>query len=288
MVNVACGFAPRSLFKCLVVSPRGALADVALRHSRFAKRLVSPFQDRILRRADLFHATSEAEYLDIRSYGLKAPVAIIQNGIDIPEPNTLESKARNSGLRTLLYLGRIHPIKGLERLLRSWAELQYIFPDWQLRIAGPGDFAYVRDIQKMSASLRLQRVYFSGPAYGADKAKAYRSADLFVLPTNSENFGMVVAEALAYGLPAVVTQGAPWSGLEQMSCGWWIPADTKSLTVALRAALSQDAAGLAAMGNRGRDWMGNSFSWSTVGDLMRRAYFWILEGGPTPEFVRVD
>ncbi len=154
-------------------------------------------------------------------------------------------KQRSDGRRTLLFLSRIHPTKALDRLLAAWVQLQSRHPDWRLVIAGRGEAAHVEEVKALAKTLGADRVEFPGPLFGDAKAQAYFGAELFVLPTHSENFGMVVAEALAHGCPAVVSRGAPWAGLETEGCGWWVDNSVESLVAALDAAmqLPPDAVG---------------------------------------------
>jgi glycosyltransferase involved in cell wall biosynthesis len=284
MVNVAAGWVVPGKRTKLVVSPRGTLSAWALGHSRWRKRMLWPLQRRLLTRADLLHATSEEEYADIRRQGFKAPVVIIPNGIDLPELSPRPSAG--GGRRTLLFLSRIHPVKGIDLLLEAWALLEQEFPDWQLVIAGKGEPAHVAEVTAIAARLGVQRVRFPGPLYGDDKAAAYSAADLFVLPTHSENFGMVVAEALAHGCPAIVSKGAPWAGLERESCGWWIDHDVPSLQAALGRAMALSAEERRAMGMRGRGWMERDFGWASVAGRMLGAYGWLMQGGACPGWVR--
>lgn len=286
MVNVACGWVVPGKRAKLVTSPRGTLSEWALQHSRRRKQALWPLQQRVLTRADLLHATSEEEYGDIRRAGFRAPAAIIPNGIDLPPPRT--ELQMDTGVRTLLFLSRIHTVKGIERLLDAWAALEDRHPDWQLRIVGPGEPGYVAELERRAAHNGSQRVTFVGPLYDVDKARAYQNADLFVLPTHSENFGMAVAEALAYGCPAIVSQGAPWAGLETNACGWWIPNDVDHLRDTLEAAMALPAQTLQDMGTRGREWMQRDFAWSSIADTMTLAYRWVVEGGDVPECVRLD
>lgn len=283
MVNVAAGWVVPGKRAKLVVSPRGTLSPWALAHSRGRKRLLWPLQRQVLARADLLHATSEAEYRDIRARGFGAPVAVIPNGIDVPA--SVPRVPSDAGY-TLLFLGRLHPVKGLDRLLDAWASLERQFPQWQLVIAGKGEPAHEAEVKAQAARLGLQRVRFPGPLYGQDKAAAYRAADLFVLPTHSENFGMVVAEALAHGCPAIVSKGAPWSGLEQEGCGWWIEHDVPTLQASLARAMALPVETLRAMGLRGREWMLREYGWASIAQRMAAAYAWLLQGGECPEWVR--
>lgn len=283
MVNVAAGWVVPGKRAKLVVSPRGTLSPWALAHSRGRKRLLWPLQRRVLARADLLHATSEAEYHDIRARGFGAPVAVIPNGIDVPA--SVPRVPSDAGY-TLLFLGRLHPVKGLDRLLDAWASLERQFPQWQLVIAGKGEPAHEAEVKAQAARLGLQRVRFPGPLYGQDKAAAYRAADLFVLPTHSENFGMVVAEALAHGCPAIVSKGAPWSGLEQEGCGWWIDHDVPTLQASLSYAMRLPESERRAMGVRGHAWMEREFGWASIAARMSASYRWIMQGGECPDWVK--
>jgi glycosyltransferase involved in cell wall biosynthesis len=285
MVNVAAGWVVPGQHAKLVTSPRGTLSSWALSRTQLLKRILWPLQRRALQRADLLHATSEDEYRDIRGRGFIAPVVIIPNGIDLP---ALPPSNQVSKQRTLLFLGRIHPTKCIDRLLRSWRKLQEAHPDWRLLIAGPGEPEYESEMQKLATSLNCERVVFSGALYGASKAEAYFEADLFVLPSHSENFGMTVAEALAHCCPAVVSRGAPWSGLESEDCGWWVEHDVPNLTAALEAAMSLPPRELEAMGRKGRDWMGRDFGWDSIAYQMAAAYNWLIEGGEPPASVRLE
>ena len=216
--------------------------------------------------------------------GFRQPVAIIPNGIDIPDlPPKISGKSR-----TLLFLGRIHPVKGLDMLLPAWNAVQDRFPDWRLRIVGPGNSGYLAEVQRMASELRLERIEFSGTLYGEQKWQAYHEADLFVLPTYSENFGMTVAEALVARTPAIVTRGAPWGGLEERSAGWWIDIGIDPLVACLEDALACPMGSLEEMGQRGRDWMEAEYSWAHVGQKMADTYRWILSGGDKPEWIRTD
>ncbi len=188
--------------------------------------------------------------------------------------------------RTLLFLSRIHPIKGGDRLLYAWQQLQHVHADWRLRVVGRGEPSHEQALRKLAHSLQLERVDFSGPLYGAEKSKAYFEAAVFVLPTHSENFGMVVAEALAHGCPVVVSKGAPWAGVQEERCGWWVEHDVNTLTGGLDAALSESSEALREKGAKGRMWMERDFSWLSVAERMEASYRLIHHGGEPPLCVR--
>lgn len=275
----------------LVYSPRGALSTWAMNHGSWAKGLFWPLLQRpALQRATCFHATAEAEYLDIRRLGFSQPVAIIPNGIDVPA----QVPHMPATQRTLLFLGRVHVVKGLDMLLSAWREVQDKFPDWRLVIAGGDDgyngvSGYLAELKALAKQQGLKRVEFPGPIYGEHKMNAFRDADLYVLPSRSENFAMTVAEALAVGTPALVSKGAPWSGLVRMGAGWWVDVGAVPLAVCLNDALARTPTELAAMGERGRAWMQEDFSWNGVGEKMSATYRWLCDRSlPVPSWVRLD
>lgn len=284
MVNLASGWVVPGKRAKLVTSPHGTLSEWALSRSKRRKQLLWPAQRRALSKADLLHATSEEEYEDIRRAGFDAPVAILPNGIDLPE--ILMDRTEGGPQRTLLFLSRIHPTKGIERLLDAWAPLERSHPDWHLKIVGPGHANYIAGLQAQASRIGASRAVFVGPLYGQDKTAAYRSADVFVLPTHSENFGIAVAESLAYECPAIVSHGAPWAGLETEGCGWWISNDVETLRATLDAAMSLSRKELHAMGAKGRLWMQRDFSWGAIAGEMEAAYRWTIEGGAVPSCVR--
>lgn len=285
MPNVYPGNAVHGSRCRLVVSPRGTLSAWALGLNALQKKIFwHALQAPALRAAACFHATAESEYEDIRRLGFRQPVCILPNGIDVPP---LE-ETPNSGRRKLLFLGRIHPIKGIDNLLCAWQAMENRFPDWELHIAGPDNCCHLAAMQSLVAQLQLERVVFPGPLFGEEKLRAYRTASLFVLPTYSENFGMTVAEALASGTPAIVTKGAPWGGLEKQEAGWWIDIGVDPLVACLGDALATQPTHLAEMGRSGREWMLRDYSWERLGAQLSVVYRWLLEGGETPPWVRLD
>lgn len=286
MPNVYPGWATRNTNVPLVVSPRGTFSEWAMRHSQFVKLLFwNGLQKRAIKHAGLFHATAESEYRDIRRLGFRQPVAIIPNGVAI-SPMLAQDKIDSH--HTLLFLSRIHPKKGLEILLTAWARLQARYPNWRLRIVGPGDRQYLRQLGELATSLMVERVRFEGPIYGIEKQRAYQSAGLFVLPTHSENFGMAIAEALAAGCPVITTKGAPWSSIPEEGVGWWIDLGVEPLQLALEQAMSNSPRTLAQMGAKGQRWMEKDFSWEQAANKMLESYRWLQSGGATPSWIQHD
>ena len=285
MPNVYPGGVSKATGVPLVVAPRGTLSQWAMGSGSLVKKFFWPLVQRpVLESATCFHATAYSEYEDIRRLGFRQPVAVIPNGIDMPVVH--ENKSQTN--RTLLFLGRIHPVKGLEMLLPAWKTLQSRFPEWQLKIIGPDNRGHLSKMLVLSESLGLQRIEFCGPRYGEAKTQTYADADLFVLPTYSENFGMAVAEALAAGTPAVVTKGAPWAGLEQQNAGWWVDVNVEALAAGLETAMAKDRSELSRMGQNGKAWMAAEYSWPEIGKRMLQTYEWVLRGGSKPDWVLVN
>jgi glycosyltransferase involved in cell wall biosynthesis len=276
----------RSAALGLVHSTRGMLGAGALQYSQLKKRLFwIALQRRTLETADCLHATSVAECDELRNAGLRNPVAIIPNGVAVPE---LTARGHTSSGKTILSLGRVHPKKGLDRLVAAWARLEPEFPDWRLRLAGPPEVNYDKTLRSLALGLGVSRMSLEPALIGEDRTTAYRTADIFVLATLNENFGLTVAEALASELPVISTKGAPWGGLETERCGWWIEHGVDALEAQLRAAMHLPDEERRRMGARGRAWMQRSFSWEQAARQMEEVYSWVLRHQDRPACVRVE
>ncbi|WP_269527012.1 glycosyltransferase [Coraliomargarita parva] len=267
-----------------VLSPRGMLEPWALNNSRMKKKLAWLLYEKCdLRRVWAFHATAHSEAESIRRLGFVQPIAVIPNGVELPEARKLKP-AKRSQKKTALFLSRIHPKKGILMLLDAWAKLA---PEgWRLVIAGNDDCNHLRVVGARIRSLDLlETVELAGPLFGEDKEAAYRGADLFVLPSYSENFGIVVAEALGYGLPVLTTTGCPWQELSTEGCGWWVEPNPTGVFEGLSGALSTSSETLMAMGARGRRLVEEKYQWPGIAERMAQFYDWLLNGGKQPDFV---
>ena len=259
-----------------IVAPRGTLAKASFERGSAVKRVFWPMLQRpALSAVTVFHATAESERDDIRRAGFRQPIAVIPNGVDLPPFARVPSAHP-----TILYLGRIHPSKGIDGLLRAWAKLAPQRPAWRLRLVGPDNEGYLSRMQALAAELGLERCSFDGALTGREKEEAYGAASVYVLPTHAENFGLTVAESLASGTPAIVTKGAPWSGLVANRCGWWIDHGVDPLRDALAEATALESGALSEMGLRGRAWMDREFCWDSIADRMMATYEWVLAGKP--------
>tara|TARA_R100000750_G_scaffold140_2_gene384 strand:+ start:21912 stop:23057 length:1146 start_codon:yes stop_codon:yes gene_type:complete len=265
-----------------LVTPRGMLDPWARKNSAWKKKIAGAlFEQAHLKGALALRATAGMEAQHFRDMGLTNPIAVVPNGLTLPD---LASRT-DGALRSILFLSRIHPKKGVDYLLRSWVTLQDAFPGWEIVIAGIDENGHEAELKTLAGKLRLSRVRFVGEVHGTAKEALYRDADLFVLPTHAENFGLVVAEALAQETPVITTRNAPWQGLEAEGCGWWIDLDQDRLTDTIRTALSRPAGDLAAMGRRGRAWVQRDFAMTEVAEKMREVYLWASGRGLKPECV---
>ena len=268
----------------IVISPRGTLSKQALNSGTSLKNFYWPLIQRpALKNATLFHATSEEERSDIRKLGFKQPIAVIPNGIDLPNKIMNVKK-----LKKLLFLGRIHPIKGIDILLEGWSLVEKEYPEWSLEIVGPDDYGHLPYLEKLKEKLGLKRVMFLKEVAGNDKLLKYQTSSIFILPSHSENFGVSVAEALSNAIPCIVSQGAPWEKLNSKKAGWWIENKKEEIAVTLRKAFELEAKELHWMGNNGRDWMTEEFNWENIALKMQETYRWISTGTDKPSYIHLD
>lgn len=269
----------------VVWSPHGMLAPWALHYKWFKKKVAwMLYQKRDLQRADALHVTAPGEDSDVRRVGLKNPVIVVPLGVRMPTER-LARKRKGSSPTTLLFTGRVAPIKALANLIAAMK----ISQGWRLRIVGPDEDGHVAELKALAEETGVAgRIDFVGPKYGAELEQEYRHADCFILPSFSENFGSVVVEAMAAGVPVIVSRGTPWQEVEERQCGWWVENDPETLarTIVEMMALSEDER--CAMGARGREWIRRDFSWESVGREMLSAYEWLCHGGERPECVRGD
>ncbi|APG60424.1 glycosyltransferase [Christiangramia salexigens] len=269
-----------------IISPRGMLDVWSINHKGFKKKLaLKLYQKKDLEFAFGFHATSKVEAENIRKAGFENPIAIIPNGVKIPE--IIKKTSSTPEKRKILFLSRLVKNKGIEELLVAWSGLDLsLTQNWELNIVGAGDKKFVKKLNEKKAELNLSNVHFRGAAYGTEKENYFFEADLFVLPTYTENFGVAIAEALAYGIPVITTKGAPWSDLTKNGCGWWIDLGEEPLRISLTEALSSSQESLNEMGVNGRALIQEKYSLDSVSEQMKEFYDWTIgESRETPNFI---
>lgn len=269
-----------------IISPHGMLEPWSLKQRFFKKKLAMfLYQYRDLSSAKCIHATSEMEAQSAIKLGLKNQIAIIPNGVIFTDKFNLNYD--NLYEKRLLFISRIHPKKGIENLIEAWSRIPVSVQNgWTLDIVGNGDPLYIKKLNQIILEKNLYKsIKILGPVYGEGKNEVYQSADVFVLPTFSENFGMVVAEAMSYGLPVITTKGAPWEELETHNAGWWIDIGVEPLVKALSEAMTTPKEKLVEMGLNGRKIIEEKYSIEKVSKQMIELYEWILKKGPKPDFV---
>ena len=274
----------------LVIQPRGMLQPWALSwHSNRKRVALALYQRRDLELAALLVATSSQEAENLRSFGLRQPIAVIPNGLDFRPESDTKVRGMNQVRgepRRALFLGRIHPVKGIKNLLNAWSASSR--KGWVLQLAGPDERGYLAEVFALAKQLKISdEVEYLGEFDDQAKWHVYANADLFVLPSFSENFGMVIAEALVCGLPVITTTGTPWQDLQTYDCGWWVPPTVEGLKGALSDALSCSQQQLIDMGGRGRVYV-QRYSWADIAANMMQFYQWGLGLGPKPSCVRLD
>ncbi|MEI6381692.1 MAG: glycosyltransferase [Cyanobacteriota bacterium ELA615] len=276
----------------LLTSPRGMLESWSLSNSWF-KKLPAwlLYEHKNLSQASVLHATSEEELKSIRKLNFRQPVALIPNGILLPDLSKLPPREilentfpELKSKKWLLFLSRIHPKKGVDNLIFLWRELKEYFPDWHLILAGSDLNNFQRKLEKMITQLGLQQnITFTGMLSGDYKAAALANAELFILPSHSENFGIAIAEALSYQVPVITTKKTPWQDLANYECGWWVEDNLPALKEAMVSALELSDSERKLMGSKGRILVKNKYSWQEIAKDMSKVYYWMLSGGIPPD-----
>ena len=317
-----------------MISPHGMVDPWAVRHHRMKKMLAyAIFESNHIRGARCIRALCESEARSLRAMGVKNPVAVIPNGIDIPKADSLKAETLNgatgesdidgaprgsgeraggerikldqsvdrgqrsevrsqkseSGRKTLLYLGRLHPKKNLAALLRAFSAVQRSdvrgqMSEWRLAIAGWDQAGYEAELKSLASDLGiLTSVSFVGPKFGEEKAAAYRNADAFILPSLSEGLPMVVLEAWAHGKPVLMTAECNLPEGFSANAAIRIGTAVEEIEQGLRTLCTASEEDLRTIGRRGRALVEERFTWSRIAEQVKTAYEWMLGAGQMPE-----
>lgn len=269
-----------------VVSPRGMLSSWALQQGGVQKKVAwRLYQKHDLETAQLLHATAPAEADEFRNLQLRTPIAVIPNGVAVPTDINHERISERRE-RIVLFLSRLHPKKGLLDLVNAWALLRP--RDWRVVVAGNDEDNHRETVENAVRAAGIEGQFeFVGSIEESQKWSQYQKADLFSLPSYSENFGLVVAEALAAGVPVITTRSAPWKEIEDHRCGWWTETGVDPLVRALREATACSDEKLRAMGSRGRALIQSKYAWPAIGRTMTAVYRWLLGEKKKPDCVRL-
>lgn len=286
IVHINCCWLPCSAFTQkwaqelgykVILSPHGMLEPWIISRNYWTKKLPALllYQKAAVVNADCIHATAESEKANLLILGYNDKIEIVANGIDVDNIVMKDSWQRK---KKILFLSRIHVKKGIEFLLEAVALLKEQLADYTINIAGEGDYDYILSLKNKTKELGIEKmVNFCGGVYGEMKWKIFRDADVFVLPTYSENFGIVVGEALACGTPVITTKGTPWEELNTEHCGWWTEIGIEATRKALLDFLSLSEEELRIMGNNGRRLIENKYSTKRIAQNMLSLYNKILQ-----------
>ena len=288
-----------------LVTANGMLEPWTLSRSKWIKRAAALcYENRMLRSAASLQANTEKEAADFRAYGLRNPICLIPNGVALPELSSSEPlRQRSGGPRVLLFLGRLHPKKGLVNALRAWAEVMGEEARgtgreaWQFVIAGWDQGGHGDELKALCRELGLDYsdnpsgnsdsaspapVIFNGPAFGKEKDALMRKAEAFILPSFSEGLPMAVLEAWAYGIPVLMTDHCNlpegFAGGAAIRIGTEVP----GIAGGLRELFQGSPGDLEAMGGAGRTLVEEQFTWPKVAAQMKEVYEWMLGGGTRP------
>lgn len=285
--------------KPYVISPHGMLDPWAVRNSGWKKKLARlAYENAHLNGAACIHALCEAERQAIRAFGLKNPIAVIPNGVDLPDlsldlPLPDWSLRLPSGAKVLFFLSRLHPKKGLPILLAAWARArQHCLlgaNEWQLVIAGWEQGGHQAELEKQARELAISdSVHFVGPQFDLAKAASFKRADAFVLPSFSEGLPMAALEAWSYACPAVMTPQCNLPEGFTAGAAIRVEPDVISVMSGLGTLFGMTDIERREMGQCGRDLVEQQFTWSRICVAMTSVYRWVLGQGPQPDCVRTD
>lgn len=272
--------------KPYIITPHGMLYPQALLKSKLKKKIIMSIQfKRLLLNASCIHATCNEELKYYRELGFKNPVAVIPN--PTPIPNYINTIKSIKDKRRIGFLGRLHPRKNVLTLIRAWAKLGSLVNDDELLIMGNSDTGYENILKNEVLRLKLDNVIFVGLVEGRNKFEKLATLTALVVPSDFENFGMIVTEALMMKVPVISSKGTPWEELIIRNCGWWIDNDIDTIANTIATALSLTSEELRIMGINGRQLVYEKYHVDVVAQKMINLYKWVLHEGDRPDFVTI-
>lgn len=275
----------------VIIEPHGMLDPWAVRNSGWKKKIVGHlFEYRNLRSADCIHALCQSEYDSIRKFGLKNPVAIIPNGITLPQTPRYE---RDHEKKILLFIGRIHPKKGIKELIEGLKIIKkqnpFLFTSWEIHIAGWDQNGHLNELKHLVETYNLVNdVKFVGSLYGKAKERALCQANAFILPSFSEGLPMSVLEAWAYELPVVMTDFCNIPEGFSHRCAIRVEPTPNDISVKLTSLFQLSDMELMKKGKRGKELVSKSFTWEVIAKQTVELYHYLLGKGAKPSFVYED
>lgn len=278
--------------KPYVVTPHGMLDSWAINNSKWKKKIAGwLFVNKYLKNSACIHALCESEYQSIRAYGLKNPIAVIPSGIDLPEINKEFSPPWqgliNKEKKVMLFIGRIHPKKGLENLIKAWSIVQ---PEgWILVISGWDQNGHEDQLKKLVKGSGLEKdVLFLGPVFDDKKRACLQNANAFILPSFSEGLPMSVLEAWSYSLPVLMTKECNLPEGFESNAAVEIQPKPDSIAEGMKQYFNLHESVRHQMGKNGLELVKNKFSWPNIASQMVNVYKWILGNGSKPDCINID
>ena len=280
--------------KPVLLSPHGALHRMSLKKSWLKKKIAKIlYVKRTYLNANCIHALTTQEVDDLHNFGVKnVPIAVIPNGLDFDTKVEIDVKTRNKlaaiirNRKVVLSLSRLDPLKGIDMLIEAFSKVRANNHNIVLLIVGSGSCKYKKKLETKIEDLNLsQDVYFLGEMNGACKGAVYDVADLFVLPSFNEGFGITVLEAYRQKIPVITTTATPFKELSENDIGWYVDPSTLDITKALNDALKLEKTDLIDIGERGFNFMRSQYSLNATNSKMESLYGWLVNGGKMPEFV---
>ena len=256
----------------VLLTPHGMLEPWIIKRNYWTKKLPALilYQKKAVCKADYIHATAKSEKEHILQLGYNDKVEVIPNAVNV---ESIEMKDSWKKTKNILYLSRIHEQKGINFLIEAAYRLKKELEGYKIIFAGEGEPAYIATLKQMTVDLGVQeQVVFVGGVYGNEKWKLFRGADVFILPTFSENFGIAIAEALASGTPVITTEGAPWKDLIKYGCGWSTEIGTAATVNAIKEFLMLDEDAVERMGRNGRRLIEEKYSINAMAEKMMELY----------------
>lgn len=274
--------------KPYIITPHGMLYPETLKRSRWKKwPMRKLWFDKDIMEASAIHATCETEMNHIRALGYRGPIALIGNPVFVPEYTEKIFKAKNTELQqswNVAFLGRLHPRKMVENLLTGMTLSKR--NDIKVYVIGKGDDRYEQFLKDETKRLGIEnQVHFLGFLNGIDKYTQLGHMDCLFVPSDMENFGMIIPEALIVGTPVMASLGTPWKALNDEKCGWWTDNSPESIAKVINSLTSMSVDERLAMGKRGRDYILRTFAAEKVASQMLALYSWLLGDMKKPNFV---
>jgi poly(glycerol-phosphate) alpha-glucosyltransferase len=279
--------------KPFMMTTRGNFNPVALKISAWKKWLaLHSFMTPVFKHVTCYQALNESEYRALRNYGIRQPICVIGNGIDLPDMGGLPAPdgilPKNlQGRRTCLYLGRLHPIKGIDLLLRAWGRVRPS-DEWQLVIAGDGTASFRAELETVVRQSHCRNVHFVGAVAGDIKSAWFRRADLFVLPSKSEGFPMALNEAFSYGTPALITTTCGFPESAEAGIALEVESSDDGVAAGLEEILQLSPERLRCMGAAARFFVGERYAWSGICSQLEAVYAWMRAERPPPLCLRLN